>query len=79
MLTCGAFILVLEHHHFVGEQFGDVELLLLLDQQRMPLHQKPTYVGEEESSTGIVGIRVRIAVRVVKLVISYPRKHAVLM
>lgn len=68
----------LEHHHRVGLQVGQVQLLAFFDHVRMLAHQQPADVGEEEPPFGIVGVRVRLGELVVDAVVPGPLKYVVL-
>lgn len=68
----------LEHHHRVGLQVGQVQLLAFFDHVRMLAHQQPADVGEEEPPFGIVRVRVCLGELVVDAVVPGPLKYVVL-
>lgn len=69
----------LEHHHGVGLQVGQVQLLAFFDYVGMLAHQQPADVGEEEPSRGVVGVGVSLRELVVDAVVPGPLEYVVLM
>lgn len=68
----------LEHHHRVGLQVGQIQLLAFLDHVRVLAQQQPADVGEEEPPFGVVGVCVGLGEPVVDAVVPGPLEYVVL-